>query len=147
MAAFCAAPNKSRTTAPRIVMLQADKELRISKSTVQRVLTSGAAQPQLAAIAAIVWVHEKTAIEALDGLDPVLLLFSGRAERHGFEYGHGKLSLYAALNGWMWTPGRYKARRQDVMPVPMPSGVWLTWSANETGAWDSYCADTLSLHS
>jgi hypothetical protein len=44
-------------------------------------------------------VDEKTAIEALDGLDPVLLLFSGRAERHGFEYGHGKLSLYAALNG------------------------------------------------
>jgi DDE superfamily endonuclease len=44
-------------------------------------------------------VDEKTAIQALDRLDPVLPLSPGRAERHGFEYHrHGTLSLYAALN-------------------------------------------------
>jgi transposase len=43
------------------------------------------------------WVR-KTAIQALDRLDPVLPLSPGRAERHGFEYyRHGTLSLYAAL--------------------------------------------------
>ena len=42
---------------------------------------------------------EKTAIQALDRLDPVLPLSPGHAERHGFEYSrHGTLSLYAALN-------------------------------------------------
>jgi transposase len=49
--------------------------------------------------AAIFCVDEKTAIQALDRLDPVLPLSPGRAERHGFEYyRHGTLSLYAALN-------------------------------------------------
>jgi hypothetical protein len=44
-------------------------------------------------------VDEKTAIQALDRLDPVLPLSPGRLERHGFEYyRHGTLSLYAALN-------------------------------------------------
>jgi len=44
-------------------------------------------------------VDEKTAIQALDRLDPVLPLSPGRAERHGFEYyRHGTLSLYAALD-------------------------------------------------
>jgi len=44
-------------------------------------------------------VDEKTAIQALDRLDPVLPLTPGRAERHGFEYyRHGTLSLYAAFN-------------------------------------------------
>jgi len=44
-------------------------------------------------------VDEKSAIQALDRLDPVLPLSPGRAERHGFEYyRHGTLSLYAALN-------------------------------------------------
>jgi len=44
-------------------------------------------------------VDEKTAIQALDRLDPVLPLSPGRAERHGFEYKrNGTLSLYAALN-------------------------------------------------
>ena len=42
---------------------------------------------------------EKTAIQALDRLDPVLPLSPGRAERHGFEYyRHGTLSLFAALD-------------------------------------------------
>jgi transposase len=49
--------------------------------------------------AAIFCIDEKTAIQALDRLDPVLPLSPGRAERHGFEYyRHGTLSLYAALN-------------------------------------------------
>jgi transposase len=51
--------------------------------------------PQHAAVFA---ADEKTAIQALDRLDPVLPLSPGRAERHGFEYyRHGTLSLYAAL--------------------------------------------------
>src|ERR1700721_3015100 len=48
--------------------------------------------------AAVFCIDEKTAIQALDRLDPVLPLSPGRAERHGFEYyRHGTLSLYAAL--------------------------------------------------
>jgi transposase len=59
--------------------------------------------------AAVFCVDEKTAIQALDRLDPVLPLSPGRAERHGFEYyRHGTLSLYAALNT---ETGR--GRRQD----------------------------------
>ena len=49
--------------------------------------------------AAVFCVDEKTAIQALDRLDPVLPLSPGRVERHGFEYKrNGTLSLYAALN-------------------------------------------------
>jgi transposase len=49
--------------------------------------------------AVVFCVDEKTAIQALDRLDPVLPLSPGRAERHGFEYyRHGTLSLFAALN-------------------------------------------------
>lgn len=49
--------------------------------------------------AAVFCVDEKTAIQALDRLDPVLPLSPGRVERHGFEYKrHGTLSLYAAFN-------------------------------------------------
>lgn len=48
--------------------------------------------------AVVFCVDEKTAIQALDRLDPILPLSPGRAERHGFEYyRHGTLSLYAAL--------------------------------------------------
>jgi DNA-binding LacI/PurR family transcriptional regulator len=36
--------------------------------------------------AAVFCVDEKTAIQALDRLDPVLPLSPGRIERHGFEY-------------------------------------------------------------
>ena len=50
--------------------------------------------------AAVFCVDEKSAIQALDRLDPRLPLSPGRAERHGFEYyRHGTLSLYAALDG------------------------------------------------
>ena len=49
--------------------------------------------------AAVFCVEEKSAIQALDRLDPVLPMSPGRAERHGFEYyRHGTLSLYAALD-------------------------------------------------
>src|SRR5947207_11015977 len=49
--------------------------------------------------AAVFCVDEKTAIQALDRLDPVLPLSPGRVERHGFEYRrNGTLSLYAALD-------------------------------------------------
>jgi transposase len=52
--------------------------------------------PQHAAVFA---ADEKTAIQALDRLDPVLPLSPGRVERHGFEYyRHGTLSLFAALD-------------------------------------------------
>jgi len=52
--------------------------------------------PQHAAVFAL---DEKSAIQALDRVDPRLPLSPGRAERHGFEYyRHGTLSLYAALN-------------------------------------------------
>jgi transposase len=101
------------------------EELGVSKSTVQRILAQAKLRPhrldrymasndpefeaKAADIiglylnppqhAAVFWVDEKTAIQALDRLDPVLPLSPGRAERHGFEYyRHGTLSLYAALN-------------------------------------------------
>ena len=49
--------------------------------------------------AAVFCVDEKTAIQALDRLDPVLPLSPGRAERHGFEYyRHGNALAYAALD-------------------------------------------------
>ena len=62
--------------------------------------------------AAVFCVDEKTAIQALDRLDPVLPLSPGRAERHGFEYlRHGTLSLYAALEvGTGHIEGRTVAR-------------------------------------
>ena len=43
--------------------------------------------------AAVFCVDEKTAIQALDRLDPVLPLSPGRAERHGFEYDRHPLAL------------------------------------------------------
>jgi transposase len=49
--------------------------------------------------AVVFCVDEKTAIQALDRIDPLLPLSPGRAERQEFEYyRHGTLSLYAALN-------------------------------------------------
>ena len=100
-------------------------ELGLSKSTVQRILAQAQLKPhrlerymasqdpdfeaKAADIiglyldppqhAAVFCIDEKTAIQALDRLDPVLPLSPGRAERHGFEYyRHGTLSLYAALD-------------------------------------------------
>jgi transposase len=114
------------------------KELGLSKSTVQRVLRQAKLKPhrlerymasndpqfeeKAADIiglylnppqhAAVFCVDEKSAIQALDRLDPVLPLSPGRAERHGFEYyRHGTLSLYAALNVKTGTVDGKTARR------------------------------------
>src|ERR1700734_1066805 len=100
-------------------------ELGLSKSTVQRILAQAQLKPhrlerymasndpdfenKAADIiglylhppqhAAVFCVDEKTAIQALDRLDPGLPFSPGRAERHGFEYyRHGTFSLYAALD-------------------------------------------------
>jgi transposase/transposase-like protein len=100
-------------------------ELGVSKSTVQRIWTTARLWPhrlerymasedpefEKKAVdiiglylnppqhAAVFCVDEKSAIQALDRLDPRLPLSPGRAERHGFEYyRHGTLSLYAALD-------------------------------------------------
>jgi transposase len=97
----------------------------VSKSTVQRIWTAARIKPHrlerymasndpdfetkaadIIALymdppqhAAVFCVDEKTAIQALDRLDPVLPLSPGRAEKHGFEYyRHGTLSLFAALD-------------------------------------------------
>jgi len=49
--------------------------------------------------AVVFCVDEKTATQAPDRADPMLLVSPGRAERHGFEsIRHGTLSLYAALD-------------------------------------------------
>jgi len=97
----------------------------LSKSTIQRIWSRNRIQPhrlerymasddpdfekKAAAIitlymdppqhAAVFCVDEKSAIQALDRLDPVLPMLPGTVERHGFEYyRHGTLSLYAALD-------------------------------------------------
>ncbi len=99
--------------------------LQVSKDTVQRILSQADIRPHRLARymasddpdfetkaadviglyiappqhAAVFCVDEKTAIQALDRLDPVLPLSPGRVERHGFEYKrNGTLSLYAALD-------------------------------------------------
>jgi transposase len=100
----------------------------VSPATVQRVWARAGLQPhrleryvtspdpdferKAPAHAAVFCVDEKTAIQALDRLDPVLPLSPGRAERHGFEYvRHGTLSLYAALEvGTGHVEGRTVAR-------------------------------------
>jgi hypothetical protein len=66
--------------------------------------------------AAVFCVDEKTAIQALDRLHPVLPLSPGRAEKHGFEYyRHGTLSLYAALDV---KTGKDTVKLQAVTPAP-----------------------------
>jgi len=64
-------------------------------------------------------VDEKTAIQALDRLVPVLPLSPGRAERHGFEYyRHGTLSLYAALDV---KTGKVEGKRHSAIPAQTSS--------------------------
>lgn len=54
--------------------------------------------------AGVFCVDEKTAIQALDRLDPVLPLSPGRAERHGFEYLLARDAV--ALRGAQYADGR-----------------------------------------
>ena len=76
--------------------------------------------------AAVFCVDEKSAIQALDRLDPVLPLSPGRAERHGFEYfRHGTLSLYAALNT---ATGQAWLRQLPVIPAPSSWSFSPKWS-------------------
>jgi hypothetical protein len=68
-------------------------------------------------------VDEKAAIHALDRLDPVLPLPPEQAERHGSDYRHGTLSLYAALetrNGQVIgsTASRRITRRSSAFSKP-----------------------------
>ncbi len=71
--------------------------------------------------AAVFCVDEKSAIQALDRLDPVLPMSPGRAERHGFEYyRHGTLSLYAALDV---RSGKVQAKRPPATPV---TSLWIS---------------------
>ena len=115
---------KARGRQHALVLPETGEPVGLSKSTVQRILAQAQLKPhrlerymasndpdfesKAADIiglylhppqhAAVFCLDEKTAIQALDRLDPVLPLSPGRAERHGFEYyRHGTLSLYAAL--------------------------------------------------
>src|SRR4051794_40990974 len=75
--------------------------------------------------AAVFCVDEKSAIQALDRLDPVLPLSPGRAERHGFEYyRHGTLSLYAALDV---KTGKVQGKTAQRTPVLSLSTFSLDW--------------------
>jgi len=76
--------------------------------------------------AAVFCVDEKTAIQALDRLDPVLPLSPGGAERHCFEYyRHGTLSLYAALDV---QTGKFRARPRSGTRVTNSSLSSIRWS-------------------
>lgn len=72
--------------------------------------------------ATVFCVDEKTAIQALDRLNPVLPMSPGRIERHGFEYcRHGTLSLYAALDV---RTGRSRARPPNGIPGKSSWNFW-----------------------
>ena len=117
------------------------RELGVSKSTVQRILTQARLKPhrlqrylasddpdfeaKAADIiglylhppqhAAVFCVDEKTAIQALDRLDPVLPLSPGRAERHGFEY--YRTAPCRSMPLWMCRPARWPARPRNGTPA------------------------------
>jgi len=77
--------------------------------------------------AAVFCVDEKTAIQALDRLDPVLPLSPGRLERHGFEYyRHG--TLFRCTPRLTPKAARWWAKPPRATPV---RNLWLsspTWS-------------------
>lgn len=95
--------------------------------------------------AAIFSVDEKSAIQALDRLDPVLPLSPGRAERHGFEYyRHGTLSLYAALDVRTGrVVGKTSARHTSAEFVAFLADVVATQSADKE---IHIIVDNLSAH-
>jgi hypothetical protein len=94
--------------------------------------------------AAVFCVDEKSAIQALDRLDPVLPLSPGRAEWHGFEsYRHGTLSLHAALDV---KTGKVEGRLQAVIPVPSLSSSSAGWLTKRDGQTRSTSCSITSRH-
>src|SRR5262245_51089628 len=95
--------------------------------------------------AAVFCLDEKTAIQALDRLDPVLPLSPGRAERHGFEYHrHGTLSLYAAFNT---RTGAVVEKTAERPPPPSSWPFWATWWPTSHGGREIHVIlDDLSAH-
>jgi transposase len=111
--------------------------------------------------AAVFCVDEKSAIQALDRLDPVLPLSPGRAESHGFEYfRHGTLSLYAALETQSGAIlGKTAARHTSVefvsflqeIVASQPAGKAIhviadNLSAHKTKLVDAFLAEHLNVH-
>jgi transposase len=110
---------------------------------------------------AVFCFDEKTAIQALNRLDPVLPLSSGRAERHGFEYYcHGTLSLYAALDiasgrvigktAPRHTSEEFVAFLSEVVAA-QPAGravriIWDNLSAHKTARVRRFLADHPAVH-
>jgi transposase len=76
--------------------------------------------------AAFFCVDERSAIQALDRLDPVLPLSPVRLKRHGFEYfRHGTLSLYGALNvATGQVQRKTAARHASTEFVDFPDQLW-----------------------
>lgn len=72
--------------------------------------------------AAVFCVVEKTAIQALDRLDPVLPLSSGRAERHDFEYYRlPPWHLVTLCRAEREDRVRCRAKRQSAIAAPISS--------------------------
>ena len=65
--------------------------------------------------AAVFCVDEKTAIQALDRLDPVLPLSPGRAEAHGFEY--TVTALFLCTRPWIPAAEKSLARPLNAIPA------------------------------
>jgi hypothetical protein len=85
--------------------------------------------------AAVFCVDEKTAIQSLDRLEPVLPFSPGRIERHGFEYYcDGTLSLYAAC-----LPRRHPRSPAAGKEIPV---ICDNLSAHKTKAVDTFLSGT-----
>jgi transposase len=72
--------------------------------------------------AAVFCVDEKSAIQALDRLDPVLPLSPGRVERHGFEY-YG-MERCRCTRPWTSNRGKYMGKRRRAIPAKSSSTSW-----------------------
>lgn len=94
--------------------------------------------------AAVFCVDEKTAIQALDRLDPVLPLSPGRAERHDFEYfRQGTLSLYAVLDV---KTGQMHGMPPDDIPAKSSLRFWKELVAQTRWAKEILSCSKISRH-
>jgi len=75
--------------------------------------------------AAVFCVDEKSAIQALDRLDPVLPMSPGRAERHGFEY--IVTARCRSTPRWMCVAGKSTAKPQPATPVTSSWTFCIKW--------------------